>query len=141
MAARSSQLKAEVAELEKSLAELARAQAEMDKLRQEENEAYVSGRADLEQGIAGIKAALKILRDYYGKDDKAHEAAEGAGQGIIGLLEVIESDFETGLSEMIATEKAAAAAYDKGTKENEVQKASNDQDVKYKSAESTDLDK
>merc|ERR1719221_22081 len=135
MAARSSQLKAEVAELEKSLAELAAAQAEMDKLRGEENAAYVSGKKDLEDGIAGVKAALKVLRDYYGKDDKSHEAAEGAGQGIIGLLEVIESDFSTGLAEMIATEKAAADAYDKESKENEIEKANNEQSVKYKSQE------
>jgi len=141
MAARSSQLKAEVAELEKALAELAAAQAAMDKLRGEENAAYVTGKADLEQGIAGIKAALKVLRDYYGKDDKSHEAAEGAGQGIIGLLEVIESDFSTGLTEMVATEKAAAVAYDKETKENEIEKTSNDQAVKYKTQEATDLDK
>merc|ERR1712039_500809 len=74
----------EVARLQKELANLASAQAEMDKLRKEENTDYTKNRADLEQGIEGVKIALKVLRDYYANDDKAHEEAQGAGQGIIG---------------------------------------------------------
>merc|ERR1711870_125116 len=108
MTARSSQLKGEVAALEKALAELAAAQAEMDKLRSEEKAAFAAAKKDLEQGIDGVKIALKVLRDYYAKDDKAHSAAEGAGTGIIGLLEVIESDFTKTLAQIISTEEAAA---------------------------------
>merc|ERR1712113_613233 len=123
MSARSAQLKQEVAALQKALAELAASQAEMDKLRKEENAVYVAEKADMEQGLEGVKLALKILREYYAKDDKAHEAAEGAGEGIIGLLEVCESDFTKTLAEIMATEEMAAAAYDKQTKQNSVDKA------------------
>merc|ERR1712087_1084477 len=105
MSARSAQLKSEVAALEKSLAELAASQAEMDKMRADENAAF--------------------------KQDKAHEAAEGAGHGIIGLLEVIESDFSKALAEFIPVEETAAADYDKQSKENEIEKTTKDQDVKY----------
>merc|ERR1719401_3268476 len=133
MTARSAQLKEEVARLQKELAELAASQADMDKLRAQENEDYTKNKADLEQGIEGVKIALKVLRDYYANDDKAHEEAQGAGQGIIGLLEVIESDFTKTLAEMISTEEAAAAAYDKQTKENQITKTAKDQDVKHKS--------
>merc|ERR1712151_846907 len=133
--ARSAQLKEEVARLQKELAELASAQAEMDKLRNQENTDYTKNRADMEQGIEGIKIALKVLRDYYANDDKAHEEAQGAGQGIIGLIEVIESDFTKTLAETISTEESAAAAYDKQTKENEIDKTAKDQDVKYKMKE------
>merc|ERR1712110_223726 len=77
----------------------------------------------------------------YAKDDKAHAAAQGAGEGIIGLLEVIESDFTKTLAELISTEESAAAAYDKQSKENQIEKAAKDQDVKYKAKESQDLDK
>merc|ERR1719281_1389818 len=138
--ARSAQLKEEVATLQKELAELAKMQAEMDKLREEEKAAYEKNRPEMEQGLEGVKLALKILREYYAKEDKAHEAAEGAGGTIIGLLEVIESDLSKGLAEMVATEEAAAAAYDKQTKENEVTKTTKEQDVKYKTKEFTDLD-
>merc|ERR1719248_335972 len=139
--ARSEQLKDEVATLQKELAELAAMQAEMDKLRSEEKALYDKNRPEMEAGLEGVKLALKILREYYAKDDKAHGAAEGAGSTIIGLLEVIESDLSKGLAEMVATEEAAVAAYDKQTKENEVTKTTKEQDVKYKTKEFTELDK
>merc|ERR1719188_1149099 len=129
MSARSAQLKAEVARLQKELADLAAAQAEMDKLRSQENTDYTKNRADMEQGIEGVKLALKVLREYYANDNKAHEEAQGAGQGIIGLLEVIESDFTKTLAELISTEEAAAALYDKTTKENAIDKAAKEKDV------------
>merc|ERR1740121_2576597 len=141
MSARSAQLKEEVARLQKELADLAGSQAEMDKLRSEENADYKKSRADMEQGLAGVKLALKVLREYYGKADKAHSAAQGAGENIIGLLEVVESDFTKTLAELISTEENAASAYDKQSKENSVEKTSKDADVRYKSKESTDLDK
>jgi chromosome segregation ATPase len=140
MSAESAKLKEEVAVLQKELAELAKMQAEMDKLRQEEHAAYSENRPEMEAGVEGIKLALKILREYYAKEDKSHEAAEGAGSSIIGLLEVAESDFTTGLSEMIAQEEAAAAEYDRQTKENAIEKATKDQDGKYKTQESKSLD-
>jgi chromosome segregation ATPase len=140
MSAESAKLKEEVAVLQKELAELAKMQAEMDKLRQEEHAAYNKNRPEMEAGVEGIKLALKILREYYAKEDKAHEAAEGAGSSIIGLLEVAESDFTTGLSEMIAQEEAAAAEYDRQSKENAIEKATKDQDVKYKTKEAKSLE-
>merc|ERR1719162_2655789 len=139
--ARSAQLKDEVATLQKELAELAQMQAEMDRLRSEEKALYDKNQPEMAAGVEGVKLALKILREYYAKDDKAHEAAEGAGGTIIGLLEVIESDLSKGLAEMVATEEAAAAAYDKQTKENEVTRTTKEQDVKYKTKEYTALDK
>merc|ERR1719362_463045 len=140
MTSRSAQLKEEVAALEKALAELALAQAEMDKMRQEEKDVFVKSKADMEQGLQGVKLGLKILRDYYGSE-KAHAAAEGAGSSIIGLLEVVESDFSKGLAEMIATEEASQDSYDRETKENEIEKVTKEQDVKYKTSEATGLDK
>merc|ERR1712039_527155 len=123
MSARSSQLKEEVAALEKALSELASSQAQMDKLRAEEKETYASNKADMEQGLKGVKLALKVLKEYYAKEDKAHAAAEGAGAGIIGLLEVVESDFTKGLAEMTAEEESAQADYDAYSKENEISTA------------------
>merc|ERR1719387_1262011 len=112
----------------------------MDKIRAEEKAAFATNKAELEEGLEGVKLALKILREYYAKEDTAHAAAEGAGAGIIGLLEVVESDLTKGLSEMIATEEAAQAEYDRETKENEILKATMEQDVKYKTKEFTELD-
>jgi len=141
MTSRSAQLKGEVAELEKGLSALAKAQAEMDKIRLEEKEAYAKAKAEMEEGIKGVKLALKVLREYFAKADKAHVSDEGGGAGVIGLLEVVESDFSKGLIEMTSTEDAAQAAYDKETKENEIEKATKEQDVKYKTEEAIGLDK
>jgi chromosome segregation ATPase len=140
MTAKSTKLKEEVAELQKALAKLAAAQAEMDKLRQEEHELYVSNKADMEKGLDGVKMALKVLKDYYAKDS-AHGSATGAGDSIIGLLEVVESDFSKDLAEIQSGEETAAAAYDKESKENAIEKTTKEKDVEYKQKESAYLDK
>jgi len=140
MSTHSAKLKEQVAALQTALSELASSQAEMDKVRQDEHAEYVKSKADLEQGLEGVKLALKILREYYAQEDKAHAAAEGAGSSIIGLLEVIESDLTTGLAGVIATEKSAQAEYESETKENEIEKNAKEQDVKYKSKTAADLD-
>merc|ERR1719232_2235712 len=140
MTSRAAQLKAEVAELEKSLSALAKAQAEMDKIRLEEKEEYTKAKAAMEAGIKGVQLALKVLRDYYAKD-KAHAADEGGGAGIIGLLEVVESDFSKGLIEMTSTEENAQATYDQETKDNEIEKTTKEQDIKYKTEEAAGLKK
>jgi len=141
MTAKSAKLKAEVATLQKELAALARAQAEMDKLRAEEKSAFDTNSAEMAKGLKGVQLALKVLNEYYAKSDKSHSSADGAGSGIIGLLEVVESDFSKGLAEMTAAEETAANEYDKTSKENEITKATKEQDVKYKTKEAKGLDK
>jgi len=141
MTAKSAQLKGEVATLQKELASLARAQAEMDKLRAEEKAAFETNSAEMKKGVEGIQLALKVLNEYYAKADKSHGSADGAGSGIIGLLEVCESDFSKGLAEMTAAEETAASEYDVTSKENAITKATKEQDAKYKSKEAKGLDK
>jgi len=140
-AAQAAKLKGEIATLESELAALIRAQATMDKIRAEEKAAWEVNSAETEKGLNGIKLALKVLNEYYAKADKAHSSGDGASTGIIGLLEVAESDFAKGLAEMNAAEETAAAAYEQETKENEILKVTKEQDVKYKTKEATGLEK
>merc|ERR1719230_1067758 len=139
--AKSAKLKEEVATLQKELAALVKEQAEMDKIRAEEKEAFETNSAEMEKGLNGVKLALKVLNEYYAKADKAHDAADGASTGIIGLLEVCESDFSKGLAEMKAAEESAIGAYEQETKENEIEKVTKEQDAKYKTKEAAGLDK
>jgi len=139
--AQSAKLKEEVATLESELAALVREQAEMDKIRAEEKAQWEVNSAEMEKGLNGIKLALKVLNEYYAKADKAHDSGDGASTGIIGLLEVAESDFSKGLTEMNAAEETAQNTYDQETKENEIEKTTKEQDVKYKTKEATGLDK
>merc|ERR1711953_1639721 len=138
---RSKQLKEEVATLQKELAELANTQAEMDKIRADEKAVYEKNKPELEQGLKGVRLALKILNDYYAKADKSHSSSEGAGSSIIGMLEVIESDFTKSITEMVEAERTAAAMYEQQTKDNAITKTTKDQDVKYKTKEAAGLDK
>jgi len=139
--ASSAQLKQEVATLEGELSKLAKTQAEMDKLRREESSTFAENKATLEKGITGIKLALKILNEYYAQDGKAHEAADGAASGIVGLLETVEADFSKNLAQISADEDAAAASYDATTRENQIDRTTKEQSLKYKSKEAKELDK
>jgi len=139
-AAKSATLKEEVATLQKELANLAKSQSEMDKMRAEEKATYEENRAELEKGLTGIKAALQLLNEYYAKEGKAHTASDGAGSGIIGLLEVCEADFSKSLAQTIADEESAVAEYEKVTKEQEIDTTTKNKAVHYKSKESKDLD-
>merc|ERR1719453_2438540 len=138
--AQSAKLKEEVAVIQKELADLAKSMAEMNEIRMEEKATFEKSEADLKQGIEGLQMALKVLKDFYSKQS-AHGSSEGAGGGIISLLEVAESDFSKDLSELTAIEGQAAAAHDKMTKENDLTKTMKSQDEKYKTKEFTSLDK
>jgi len=139
--AASAKLKEQVATLQGELASMSKAKAEADKMRAEENALYKTDSAEMELGIEGVKKALSVLKEYYSKNDKSHVAAEGAGAGIIGLLEVVESDFTQGLSEMTAQEESAQADYEAYSKENEISTAKKTKSVQYKTQEAAGLDK
>merc|ERR1719262_241742 len=139
--AASAKLKEEVATLQKELADMAKAKAEADQLRADEKATFGKNSAEMKMGIDGVKKALGVLKEYYAKEDKNHEAAEGGGSGIIGLLEVAESDFTKGLTEMTAAEETAAADYEAYCKEDELAVTTKSQDVKYKTKEAAGLDK
>jgi len=140
MSAKSAQLKEQVGKLQKDLSNLLRSQGEMTRIRSEEKATFQTNKKEMEEGITGIKTALKVLRDYYAQDDKAHDSADGEGNGIVSMLEVVESDFTKGLSEMTVAEQTSQAEYDKESRSNEISKATKEQSVKYKTKESKGLD-
>lgn len=135
-AAKTSQLKQEIADLQGGLANLAKAQGELMQIRSEEKAAYEHAKPEMVAGITAVKLATKILREYYAKG----AGAVGASTGVIGLLEVVESDFSKVFAEMQSSEFTAQAAYDQQTKANEIEKATAEQAVHYKSRSSTQLD-
>merc|ERR1719181_1668402 len=137
MSAKSAKLKEEVASIQKELAGIAASQNELDKIRSDEKAVFDKNKPELEAGISGVQKALTVLRDYYaqgaGKAD--------AGGGIIRMLEVVESDFTRGLTEMEVSESNAAAEYEKISATNKFTKLSKEKDLEYKSKEATGLDK
>merc|ERR1719353_2604870 len=118
--AKIAKLTEEIATLEEELGAIAKAQAEADKIRAEEKKAWAEAKADYESGIEGVGMALKVLRDYYAEKEEAfvqegHDKATGAATGIIGMLEVVESDFTKSLAEGTAKENMAQEEYEKLT--------------------------
>merc|ERR1719506_1602398 len=118
-------LKEEIATLQEELAAIAKAQAKADEIRAEEAAAWKEAKADYESGVEGVGMALQVLRDYYAEKEEAliqqpspgatHSKATGAATGIIGMLEVIESDFTKSLADGSAAEAMAIEAYEKLT--------------------------
>jgi hypothetical protein len=156
--AASATLKEEVVELEEELAALLKMQAEMDKIRAEEHADYEVAKAELTQGLEGVRKALTVLKDYYGSSaaliqenvgaamtqpepPAGFKKSEGAGGSIIDILEVCESDFAENLAKEESEEADSAENYEKTTQENKVSKAMKEQDVKYKTQEAVALDK
>jgi len=140
MSSASAELKEEVKVLQKELAKLAKSQSEMDAMRQEEKATFTKDSAAIKEGLEGVKQALKVLKEYYAQD-KSHSSADGAASGIVGLLEVCESDFSKSLAEMTSIEENSAATYEADTKENDIDKTMKTKDAEYKTAEAASLDK
>jgi len=155
-------LKNEVKQLQTELASLAKSQAEMDKIRNDQRVEYTKAKAELDQGLAGLRKALEILRQYYGSKEAAallqsgsdlgdfmaqpakpvmHSKSSGAGQGIIGILEVCASDSAKNLAKIEQEEDDEQSYYDQMTQENKVTKELKVQDVTYKVQEFKSLDK
>merc|ERR1712222_21056 len=142
MTSKSAQLKEEVSTLQDELAKMAKSEAEMDKIRLEEKTLYNTQRSDMSKGLNGVKLALKVLRDYYNKADKAaHGSSSDSAGGIMDLLEVCESDFSKALAEIESTEQAAVEQYEAQKQENELALTTKNQDIKYKTKEAAGLDK
>merc|ERR1719220_592690 len=140
----------DIKQLEAELAALLKSQSEMDKIRQEESADFQQAKEDLTLGLTGVRKALTVLRDYYAQEDafvqqpampEKHTKATGAGTSIIGILEVVESDFAKNLAKEQSQEDDAAAEYAEITQENKVSKTMKDQDLKYKTKEVKGLKK
>jgi chromosome segregation ATPase len=140
MAANSAKLKDSVVTLEKELADLAATQSAMDKMRKEESDLFAEQDKSLKDGITGVEAALKILKEYYATE-KAHDAKDGAAGGIIAMLEVCLSDFTKSLAEITAAEDSAQSEYESTTQDNKLAKVAKEQSVKYETKEAAELDK
>jgi chromosome segregation ATPase len=153
--------------IESELVGLLKVQEEMDQGRVDEHQAYVEAKADMQEGLDGVRAAIRQLREYYtgsanadgeaflqeGTEDSlaqqmlqpspptGHSKSTGAGSSIIGLLEVIDADLAKALAELETEESGALAEYEQTTQANKVTKATMDKDVAYKTRKYSALEK
>merc|ERR1719265_2895508 len=132
--------------LQSEIADIDSAQAEYTKVRTEESADNKKAIADFSQSADAVVKAMGVLKSFYEgtaliqTGSKARRPSFGGaktdtGSSIISVLEVAESDFTRLLAETETAEDAAAEAYEKSTKENEVSKATKETDAKAKGSE------
>merc|ERR1719181_1876678 len=131
-------VKAEVATLQEELATMTSEKLAMDALRQKEKSDYDTNKAETEQSLQEIKYALKVMRDFYGTYVKEHtgfSSQDGSAQGVMAMIETVESEFSTSLVKLNSVEEDAVAEYTEATKTFELGKIEKEQAIKYKTKE------
>merc|ERR1719454_2576876 len=115
--------------LTKEIAELVAAMAKATEMRQEEKATNTATMKDAAAAEAATQQALQVLKDFYAKAgdatalmqeepaqpeifDKAYKGMQAENGGVVGMLEVIESDFARLFSETKASEASAKKEYD-----------------------------
>merc|ERR550514_1928711 len=74
-----------------------------------------------------------------GSKARAKEDAEGDGSGILGMLEVAESDFAEGLAQARTVEQQAQAEYAKMAQDSKMLKMTKEMEIKGKQSEMKSL--
>jgi len=144
--ARVEQAEAGIAKLSEQITTLSTELAEIDSavkaattLRQQENSAFRVAEKDFSESQDACAQAIEVLREYYEGAGAAlvqvGSKSSRDGSGIIGLLEVAESDFAKLLSDARTSEDAAASDFKKMTQENKLSKATKEAERKGKESE------
>jgi len=154
------QLEASIAKLTEDIAELTKAVAELDaamakatKLRAEEKAKNTETIADAEEAQTAVAQALTVLKEFYAKAGEAtallqqappeifespYKGMQAENGGVVGMLEVIESDFARLESDTKAAEATAQKEYDEFMTDSKVDKAEKTTDIEHKTAKKQD---
>merc|ERR1719262_48990 len=137
-----SKLSAEVAENDKAM-------TAATAVRQKEKADFMVVEKDLSESQEACAAAMEVLREYYegaslvqvgvrahakARSDEEMES-QGDGSGILGVLEVAESDFAKGLAEARTVEQQAQSEYDKLMQDGKMLKMTKEMEIKGKQSE------
>merc|ERR1719420_865348 len=139
----------EIAELTTAVAELDAAMAKATEIRQAEKAKNEETIKDAQDAQTAVAQALTVLKEFYAKAaeatallqqqpeapeifDKPYTGMQGASGGVIGMLEVIESDFARLESETKAAEATAQKEYDEFMTDSEVDKAQKTKDIEHR---------
>merc|ERR1712151_956636 len=118
-----------IQELTEAVAALDAAMAEATKLRQEEKAKNIQTIEDSQEAQTAVAQALTVLKEFYEKAgdatallqqqpeapeifDAPYKGMQAENGGVIGMLEVIESDFARLESDTQAAESTAQQEYD-----------------------------
>merc|ERR1712224_263867 len=129
----------EIAELTKAVAELDAAMAKATTIRQEEKAKNTETIKDAQDAQAAVAQALTVLKEFYAKAGEAtallqqqpeapeifeapYKGMQSENGGVIGMLEVIQSDFARLEADTKAAEATAQKEYDEFMTDSKVDK-------------------
>jgi len=145
----------DITDLTKAVAELDAAMAEATTLRQEEkatNEVTIKDSQDAQTAVA---QALTVLKEFYAKAGEAtallqqqpaapeifdapYTGMQSENGGVVGMLEVIQSDFARLEADTKASEASAQKEYDEFMTDSKVDKEGKTTDIEHKTAKKQD---
>merc|ERR1719189_1007345 len=144
----------EIGELSKAIADLDAAMAEATEIRQKEKEENELTIKDSQEAQTAVAQALTVLKEFYAKAgeatallqkkqmpeifDSPYKGMQAENGGVIGMLEVIESDFARLEADSSAAEASAQKTYDTFMTDSKVDKAQKTTDVDHKTAKKQD---
>jgi len=146
-----SKLTKDMSELSVALSDLDAAMAKATEIRQEEKEKNTETLADARDAQVAVAQAITVLKDFYAKSaestafvqqpeifDAPYKGMQGEQGGVVGMLEVIESDFARLEADTSAAETTAQKEYDEFISDSKVDKASKSKDMEHKTAKKQD---
>lgn len=135
----------EVVQLSEAVAELDTGMAEATKLRGEEKTENAATVTDAQEAQVAVAQALTVLKEFYANAaeatafvqqpeifDTPYKGMQAENGGVVGMLEVIESDFARLEAETKAEEVSAQKEYDEFMTTSEVDKAAKTKDIEIK---------
>jgi len=130
------QLAEKVQQLSDEIAEIKGQQAEATKIRGEEKATNAQTVADAKEAQVAVSRATEVLKDFYGSVEESliqepYKGMAAASGGILGMLEVVLSDFARLESDTSSAEDQAASAYAKFMDESNESVAVKDTTMKH----------
>jgi DNA repair exonuclease SbcCD ATPase subunit len=144
----------DISDLTKAVAELDAAMAKATTLRTEEKAKNTETISDSEAAQTAVAQALTVLKEFYAKAaeatallqqkaepeifDSEYKGMQSENGGVVGMLEVIESDFARLESDTKASEATAQKEYDEFMTDSKVDKSEKSTDIEHKTAKKQD---
>jgi len=143
----------DIADLNAAIAEIDAAVAQATETRTQEHATNMETIKDAKDAQAAVSQAMTILKEFYANAadatalnqyvptaaddapetwDQAYKGMQGSSGGVLGMLEVIESDFARLEAETTADEEQAAAEYKEFMRVSALDKLSKSKDVEHK---------
>lgn len=136
----------EIVDLSNAVAELDAAVAKATSMRETEKAKNAETIKDAQEAQTAVAQALTVLKEFYAKAaqatalvqkkpeifDKPYKGMGGNAGGVVGMLEVIESDFARVQAETSAAEAQAQKEYEQFMHDSKVDKADMERDIGHK---------